>query len=224
MDLFPSSAVQPQAPAANPAGPGLAERWRGWMSKPENAALLMQSGIAMLQPMQLGQSTAGAIASSVGEGFQARDRVRANAAATAQQGTENTQKQQQIDIANRGETARAKYYESMPGKGGVSASAIFRDKNADDARKTAAWMKFLADVQFQNPDTTPEEIYPQFEEAWNLANAGQIDQTQGAPAASAALPGLDTAAPSAPTSGSTPKAKNAKGEMIQYVGGKWVPM
>lgn len=191
MDLFPSSALQQTAPQ-NPAGPGLAERWKSWMQKPENAAMLMQSGIAMLQPLQLGQSTAGAIASSVGEGFQARDRVRANAAANQLQVLENQQKQQQIDTSAKGEEARRAYYENAGGRGAVSASAIFRDQQSDIARKQKAWMEFINDpFRVKESDENLDELYQIFSAEFD--RVAREAQGAGAPAASAPLPSTGTA-------------------------------
>lgn len=185
MGLFPSSIEQQAPAAANPAGPGLAERWRGWMSKPENAAMLMQSGIAMLQPLQLGQSTAGAIASSVGEGFQARDRVRAGNAAASEKATRIAMDQRELDLREKEGSAKADYYKRLGGGGAVSASAIFRDQQSDQARKDKAWMEFRADEAWKNTNATIDEMYEMFEEAWSKTQGGE-------PAASAALPGLET--------------------------------
>lgn len=49
--------------------------WRDWMSRPSNRAALMQFGIAMMQPIGIGQSAIGNIANAVGEGGEAAQRV-----------------------------------------------------------------------------------------------------------------------------------------------------
>lgn len=216
MALFPSSAIEPQASVQTQNKPGLAERWRGWMSKPENAALLMQSGIAMLQPLQLGQSTAGAIASSIGQGFEARDRVRAGQQATGFAERKAGQEDRELNLREREGEARAKYYENAGGRGGVSASAIFRDRNADQARKQTAWMRFQASPPIGLMDASLEELQAAFEESWSIYNELEAN----APVESAALPGLETPA----ASGTVRTATGPNGEKLQLVGDKWVPM
>ena len=68
-------AEQTQATVNGPQQPDLATRWRNWASKPENSAALMQTGISLLQPLQLGQNTLGAIGSAIGSGAELRDQV-----------------------------------------------------------------------------------------------------------------------------------------------------
>lgn len=128
MDLFPSSTIQQQPTRQQQGGPGLAEKWRGWMQKPENAALLMQAGIAMLQPMQIGQSTAGAIASSIGQGFEARDRVRQNTAASQANAQKLAMEQEELGLRRDEGQAKKEYYKRL-GSGGVSASSLFSREN-----------------------------------------------------------------------------------------------
>jgi hypothetical protein len=50
---------------------------QSWLADPNNRAMLMQAGIAMMQPMQWGQSPVAHMASSLGQGFEARDRGQA---------------------------------------------------------------------------------------------------------------------------------------------------
>lgn len=217
MDLFPSSTIQQQPTRQQQGGPGLAEKWRGWMQKPENAALLMQAGIAMLQPMQIGQSTAGAIASSVGQGFEARDRVRANTAASQTDAQKLAMEQEELNLRRDEGQAKKEYYKRLGG-GGISASTLFRTDAAAQARKQKAWMDFLAEEQFQNPDVQPEELWPAFEQAWNLA-----EQQSSAPAG--ATPSVPLPSAAAPSEGPVQTATNPKtGEKLKLVGGKWIPM
>jgi len=56
-------------------GPGLADRWRGWLASPQNQAFLIQAGTAMLQPRPEGQTAIGQIAGSLGAGGEAAARV-----------------------------------------------------------------------------------------------------------------------------------------------------
>lgn len=48
--------------------------WNDWMQKPENRAFLLQTGISLLQGPVRGQTTLGAIGTSIGQGAAARDR------------------------------------------------------------------------------------------------------------------------------------------------------
>lgn len=74
----------PQAPAqpgpdnmggANVAPNGLIDQWGQWMGKPQNRAALMQFGIAMLQPMNQGETGSSHFANAVGSGGQAAETV-----------------------------------------------------------------------------------------------------------------------------------------------------
>lgn len=71
-NLFPMLPAQENQPSAGVDKPGIAEKWRGWLSKPENAAMLMQTGIALLQPPTAGPI--GSVGLALGSGMQAKDR------------------------------------------------------------------------------------------------------------------------------------------------------
>lgn len=53
----------------------LADTWRQWMSVPQNRALLIQTGLAMSQPISAGQNALGHIGQAVGQGGEAAQRV-----------------------------------------------------------------------------------------------------------------------------------------------------
>lgn len=63
-------------PQSNPTRPtsNIAGKWSDWISRPENRAGMMQAGLALLQPVSVGQTQAGHIARGIGTGFEARDR------------------------------------------------------------------------------------------------------------------------------------------------------
>lgn len=78
--LDPSVQATPQpgpdnAGGANVAPGGLMDQWGQWMGKPSNRAALMQFGIAMLQPMQQGETGSSHFANAVGSGGQAAETV-----------------------------------------------------------------------------------------------------------------------------------------------------
>mgnify|MGYP000718160777 FL=1 len=51
------------------------QRWADWMSAPENRAMLLQTGISLLQGPVAGQSQWSQLGTAVGQGAMARDRV-----------------------------------------------------------------------------------------------------------------------------------------------------
>jgi hypothetical protein len=103
---------------------GLAEKWRGWLSKPENAALLMQTGISMLQPLQLGQDSLGSMASALGSGFQARDRVIQSQNDNQQLADQNARRDQALANDNLNSASDRTYKERM------GLSALMRQPRA----------------------------------------------------------------------------------------------
>jgi hypothetical protein len=129
--------------------------------------------------------------------------------------------QRELDLRENEGRAKADYYKrsGTPG-GGVSASTVFRANESAQARKQRAWMEFLADAQFQSPDTPAEELYTMFEEAWTM------NEARNPVTATPALPGLEADLPVAPPAegGAIPTATDANGNKVQYIGGKWVPM
>lgn len=56
-------------------GPDLASQWRQWIGDPGNKAALMQFGLALSQPVGLGQNTLGHIGQAVGQAGAASDRI-----------------------------------------------------------------------------------------------------------------------------------------------------
>ncbi len=57
------------------SGNDYGSEWNNWMAKPSNRAAMMQFGVAMMQPIGIGQSAIGNIANAVGEGGEAANRV-----------------------------------------------------------------------------------------------------------------------------------------------------
>lgn len=90
--LDPQSAQPPPGPNQG-TGPGLADQWRGFLAEPSNRAFLIQTGLQMMQPVPVGQSTVGHIAASIGGGGEAAQNV--------QQGEERRQEKESIQQARQ---------------------------------------------------------------------------------------------------------------------------
>ena len=245
--LFPTNAIQqtttaptnPSASAPNPAG--LADQWREWLRKPQNSSMLLQSGIAMLQPMGLGQTTMGAIGNAVGSGMEAHDAVIQKQRDAAQLATQNEQKS--AEIANQQQVAQTgadrvkaetPYWASM-GMGSLLRGQAAYKKAFDPAAVTKNgenWLKFStramnvdrANAALRRPDEpvigSPEYV-SNLQDVW--ANILAAD-TAGQPG------NVSTAAPTTPQ---TPAAADPSSPSIIYSpegkpftvrNGQWVPM
>ena len=69
----------PQGAEAQPsqaAGSDVAGAWRDWLGNAENRASLMQFGVAMLQPIGIGQTATGHFGQALGQAGEAATRVR----------------------------------------------------------------------------------------------------------------------------------------------------
>lgn len=86
----------PPAPGFSPGN--LMDSWNKWVDKPNNRAALMQFGIAMLQPVGMGETGISHFANAVGAAGQAGERV------TQQQ---QTQEKHESDIDTRETRAQA---------------------------------------------------------------------------------------------------------------------
>lgn len=88
-DNYDANAMAPGQPAQpttqQNAGPDYAGAWRSWIGNPENRAALMQMGIALMQPIGLGQTALGHVGQAIGQGGEAADRVRAQSERSALQ-------------------------------------------------------------------------------------------------------------------------------------------
>lgn len=172
--------------------PDLAGRWRNWLADPVNRASLLQTGIALLQPMTGGQSPIGHIASSIGQGAALQGRYQE--AVEAQRDREMKREAQQL--ASREAEARIANY-------GVDndlqkQNIALRQEEIEAAREGRVWNRELALKQFAleekkaNRERTPTltEIMQQdkYEEEKRTARSRWIDE-QAKIAAEGALPG-----------------------------------
>lgn len=83
---------------------GLLNQWRGFLDDPAGRAALVQTGLQMLQPRAIGQSTLGHIASSIGGGGEAGERVRKTEASEAEAASVQSARERGVgareDLAN----------------------------------------------------------------------------------------------------------------------------
>lgn len=69
----------------------LTDGWNSWLSNPANRAALVQTGVALMQPMSIGQNPLGQIGMAIGQGAEAKDRYEASTRSEEQQQYERNQ-------------------------------------------------------------------------------------------------------------------------------------
>lgn len=125
------------APQTAPA-PGLVDRWRAWVQQPQNRTALLQTGLALMQPLSLGQSPIGHIADAIGQGGEARDRYITGGQEQAKEAETRMMDQKKFGLEERQVAAQEKNIASQVterAKGGKSlrdfyAKEAFRDENS----------------------------------------------------------------------------------------------
>src|SRR5258707_2379555 len=190
--------LQPQTPplgqslqqgqtAAAPApgfSPGnLLDGWNKWVDKPNNRAALMQFGIAMLQPMGMGETGAGHFANAVGSAGEAHQRVTGQAeqarkedtAATLRESTASAREQSagaaELRAIATGENQRLRS-ENQQLTGAAAALRAQSEAKARYAKEKGDWDLFH-----------PKEPFPSFED-WSRENR-ETNPRGGTPAAAA---------------------------------------
>lgn len=192
-------AEQTQATVNGPQQPDLATRWKSWASKPENAAALMQTGIAMLQPLQVGQNTLGSIASSVGQGFEARDRVLANENDMAQQALVNKQNEAKLADMQANSASDRKYKKEL-GLSTLMNGA--KSKGKTPLTSGESYQAFFQKMALANQNSitplNPQELKAQVDTQWTgmqaMPGAGGAS-TNLAPDGAPAYQGADVGSP-----------------------------
>lgn len=86
--LQPQDQDQNQPPSGGVPNTDLIGGWNNWINKPNNRAALMQFGIAMLQPVGMGETGVSHFANAVGEAGQAHQRVTGEAQQAEKASTE----------------------------------------------------------------------------------------------------------------------------------------
>lgn len=95
-DTYGADSIPPVLPNTQQApAPDLAGQWRSWINDPGNKAALIQTGLALAQPVALGQNALGHVAGAIGQGGEASDRV------TAQEEKDREQTRKEADTESR---------------------------------------------------------------------------------------------------------------------------
>lgn len=175
--------------------------WRDWSSQPQNRALLIQAGIALLQPIGVGQSVGGHIGQAIGGGFEARDRVVTGQQDAATKAAELRLAQQEADA--RSTSADASMIAATRSGTGLTASQIEDNNRAEFAmreRWIANRIKQLADPLNPNRvDPSDPAVRAQAEMEYDqLRTSYGGAPTAGAPAAGSTTATLAAALPGGP--------------------------
>jgi hypothetical protein len=94
--------TQPAPPqAAQAMGKDVAGQWRDWIQNPENRASLMQFGIALMQPIGVGQTPIGHFGQALGQGGEAADRVQREEMAKQKLASESDLREQRANLAEQ---------------------------------------------------------------------------------------------------------------------------
>jgi hypothetical protein len=160
--------------AASPAPgfePGkLLDGWNSWVDKPNNRAALMQFGIAMLQPMGMGETGASHFANSVGAAGEAGQRVtgqeqqarKEDTSATLREATagarEQTANAAELRALQTGENQRLRS-ENQQLTGASAALRAQSDARGKYAKEKQDWDLFH-----------PKEPFPSFQD-WSRENS-----------------------------------------------------
>lgn len=75
----------PTPQTAAQSDPGLFDKWRGWLSNPQNRTALLQTGLSLMQAPQPGQNRIAHIGGAIGQGLAAAGRSEARTTAEARQ-------------------------------------------------------------------------------------------------------------------------------------------
>ena len=154
--------------------------WKAWVSQPENRAALVQAGIAMLQPLGVGQTTAGQIGGAIGAGMEARDRVVTGQQEAEQQALQNQIAQQEADA--RTTAAEASLMNAERVKGDLTLHQQLMQDNREIARWTE-WLKGRAYDQYTGEplvDLQDPAVIQQLQAEFN-ATIGAAPRSGGVP-------------------------------------------
>lgn len=220
------------------------QRWADWMSAPENRAMLLQTGISLLQGPVAGQSQWSQLGTAIGQGAAARDRVIQGERDQAQTAAELKLKQaqgdqaqqrigldkQELDLRKQELQDKLKTSESLRDyRSKLGLSSVLRAQKAGTGtaakgpNKEARWLTYSADKAILE-DPTDENIMKWRTEFERLWDAGAIDpgnMTPGAPDTSST-----GGEPAVNTDGSVlPDGTTGRkdGKAYKVVGGKWLP-
>lgn len=163
----PFGAPQPaqvQPPTASPPDQqnGLAEQWKGWINAPENRAALMQFGLAMMQPVGLGQTPVGAFGQAAGAGMEARDRSITEQEAKATQAEETALKRRQVGAGELTAEASMIRAQREPTASYVTPYQQASLRQTQIANYTRWVGKRTGDILPGQPQPTPEQLRAEY--------------------------------------------------------------
>lgn len=204
----------------------------GWvstlMSKPENRAALMQASIALLQPINPGQTPLGAFGQAVGQGAAARSRNLASRQAEQTQAQELSLKNRQVtaDETRADASLMAATGKDKSGRP-ISAGQAATLADRQHARWLAYAQKAESDSQYTdnpidlaNPDAR-NALWEKFQAADVMGQPAQpsLGDAIGQPSAGAPAP-IGALGPSDQPDGTTATGPN--GVKIKSQGGFWI--
>lgn len=167
-DPTPDQSV-PQAPQGAGNTTDLAGGWRDWINRPNNQAALMQFGIAMMQPIGIGETPLSHAASAVGSGGEAAARVTKQGLAEREASSREELRAAQAGLAGaRAETAGARSDAAANRLDTARERLAFQQQNADTNQRIRAllgyqqYQKGMADRNTRNAliGGQPEPILP----------------------------------------------------------------
>lgn len=184
----------------------LQQGWNNWVANPANRAMLIQTGVNMMQPMAIGQNPIGQIGQSLGAGAQAKGRYEEQARQDEQTQYERTQKEsdrtfardqatkklglegRQVAVSERNAASLDKYREMGP----KSLSSLFgRDQDQLTAKLWAA-AKAEADAANNSLDAFNEGFVPKTPQDY-LADPAWLQKTQAVIGSLPGMPGSGSA-------------------------------
>lgn len=119
----------------------IASQWTAKLSDPNVRAMIMQTGLALMQPVGLGQTAAGHVGQAVGQGFEASDRVVGGQLAEREQ----QRKERDTDSRMDERAARAQVAEARLGTAG--AGLDLKRQGLEIARERLNMQSTLGDMQ-----------------------------------------------------------------------------
>lgn len=172
------------APQTAPA-PGLADRWRAWVQQPQNRTALLQTGLALMQPLSLGQSPIGHIADAIGQGGEARDRYITGGQEQTKEAETRMMDQKKFGLEERQVAAQEKNVNSQVSERakGYKSLRDFYARNAasDTDRAGTALLKMAMEAEANGPVTGDMRKAAEFlaDPDWKLAAENAIRLTIG---------------------------------------------
>jgi hypothetical protein len=205
----PQAAPQPGPDDTGGTPDDLGSQWSQWVGKPANRAALMQFGIAMLQPVQQGETGTSHFANAIGSGGEAASDV--NKQAIAKEAADSSQqlKAEQAELAGVKASVQPELAQAASDRAGAYAGAAeARVQNAglrnqmqeqqnrtiDSIKLSNAYQTYVSQTAKTNADPMNENPQPIMDfETWQQSNG--IKPPAGTEANAPMPPGQGTKPP-----------------------------